>query len=442
MFWPGCAAMDDQLSLIDESCGLETLPSAKLKKIDRVGVHAWTNFYAAFSEGFAIHAISGLSKGGKSKVFDPFLGSGTTAVAALKLGVPVLGVDLDPFACLLSRAKVSVNVDKDLVLKILYPTKRKNVIAAFSEDARSCFRGKTLLYASGVISKIKRRIANKKTPLNEILGDSSGLYDSEVVALAALCIAADQVADVVRGSNPTWYRKAVEGEIEDDWDFVSLVRDKAFQMICDLEELKKNIVHRDVTIFNGDVRELPEIIKDFNPGIVVTSPPYLTRIDYVIKHLPNLLMLSGFCQVDIDSLRKKMIGTPKIVDEKSLNKELGAACFKKLQEIKNHESYASESYYVWTYSQYFSTMSVFMMQLKKVLSVGSRGVVVVQDSYYKDIKIQLSSILGEMLRARGFLARVIRIEKLSTHMKNINRKQSVNVKKNGLSEDVLFFEVS
>src|SRR5688572_19924380 len=40
-------------------------------------------------------------------VFDPFCGSGTTMVEAQRLGLPSVGVDLNPIACLISRVKTA-----------------------------------------------------------------------------------------------------------------------------------------------------------------------------------------------------------------------------------------------------------------------------------------------------------------------------------------------
>ncbi|MDC6361653.1 MULTISPECIES: DNA methyltransferase [Flavobacteriaceae] len=43
-----------------------------------------------------------------SVVFDPFCGSGVTLTEAQKVGIPSIGVDLNPIACLISRVKTSL----------------------------------------------------------------------------------------------------------------------------------------------------------------------------------------------------------------------------------------------------------------------------------------------------------------------------------------------
>lgn len=46
--------------------------------------------------------------GGRARVLDPFVGSGTTLVEAAALGLPSLGVDRDPLSALISRAKLDL----------------------------------------------------------------------------------------------------------------------------------------------------------------------------------------------------------------------------------------------------------------------------------------------------------------------------------------------
>ncbi len=52
--------------------------------------------------------IAALHPGDGSAVLDPFCGSGTTLVEAALAGVPAVGVDLHPLACLISKVKVTL----------------------------------------------------------------------------------------------------------------------------------------------------------------------------------------------------------------------------------------------------------------------------------------------------------------------------------------------
>ena len=67
----------------------------------------WESNYAAFSPDFAEAAVKQLCMPGRVKIFDPFVGNGTTLEAAAAVGVEAYGVELNPYSALLSRCRVS-----------------------------------------------------------------------------------------------------------------------------------------------------------------------------------------------------------------------------------------------------------------------------------------------------------------------------------------------
>ncbi|MCL4351691.1 MAG: site-specific DNA-methyltransferase [Firmicutes bacterium] len=69
----------------------------------RHGFHA---FAAKFPPQLPAWFIEGLTEPGEV-VFDPFLGSGTTVVEAMRLNRRAQGIDIDPLAILMSRVKTS-----------------------------------------------------------------------------------------------------------------------------------------------------------------------------------------------------------------------------------------------------------------------------------------------------------------------------------------------
>jgi len=432
--------MSNQLSLLDIELSLDTLPSAKVKKEDRAGLHGWTNFYAAFSETFCLAAISNLAPQKNSLLLDPFVGSGTSLVAAIKMGIPAIGIDIDPFACLLSRAKIAINADPKKVTSLLKPSKVKKV-NSFSDEAISLFDRECLVYASTVFNKIyKSTGTNRSNVLQTLLNDPAGIYDSEAIALGALCIGASKAAHVIKGSNPTWYRKKVDGETVAVEELKEATKSTIGVMLQDIKDLSKQANYRNVVIYNSDFSELNKLVRNQSVDILLTSPPYMTRLDYVIKHLPNLLILSGFIDVDINTLRKNMVGTSKIVSKGSAEPRWGKSCIKTLSKIKNHNSYASDSYYVWTYFQYFQSIYNFFSNLDGKLRINGRGFIVVQNSYYKDLEIQLSKIFIEMLDSFNIAAKTIKEVEVSTNMRSLNPNHIQKNPTKRSSEDTIFLQ--
>ena len=232
--------MSKQLQLIDTPSTLETLPSAKVKAIDKVGLHSWTKFYASFSENFVKAAMKALDVKTNEIIVDPFVGAGTTLIASQKSNIQAIGVDIDPFACLLTRAKLANNFNIDSILSLLKKTTNKKISEKFSQEANTIFDKDCLTYASQVFARVIDSVDDKSSlVLQNILNDKQGKYDNEAIALTALCIGSAESAKLVRGSNPTWYRKAEDGEKDSIEALYTSTMHTLNKMINDLQAKKR-----------------------------------------------------------------------------------------------------------------------------------------------------------------------------------------------------------
>jgi DNA modification methylase len=429
----------DQLLLLDGKKKLDELPSAKIKKSDRIGRHGWIKFYAAYAEHFTDEVLECLGVKEGQVVFDPFVGSGTTAISAQKKNASFVGWDLDPFACLLSRAKVAISADPRKVLAYLKDSGREG-IAKFDSKAPEIFDDDCLGYAGRVYARIHRRVkGGRANILNNLCADSNGEFDSEVVAIVALCIAASSSAKLIKGSNPTWYRKGVPGELELVGALKKEVELVSLRMLYDLDRVEVKS-RASLRVYNCDAQTGSDSLADGEVDYIVTSPPYLTRIDYVVNHLPNLILLSGLMDVNLELLRSRMIGTSKVLNKAVPIADWGDTCLNVLGEVYEHKSYASKRYYYWTYVQYFSSLYAAVSNMCRKLKVGGCGVIVVQGSQYKDVKIPLSLILVEMFNGLGLQAHVAKRDAVKVNMKNLHEAyRSVHWKDRESSEDVVYF---
>jgi 23S rRNA G2445 N2-methylase RlmL len=132
--------------------------------------------------------------------------------------------------------------------------------------------------------------------------------------------------------------------------------------------------------------------------VVLCSPPYGTRIDYAMATRPELAVL-GFHTEAIDQLRRQMLGTSTV--EATINEarsEWGAPCTRYLAAVRSHPSKASASYYWKNQLQYFDGLYRSLQELRRVLRTAGHCFIVVQDSYYKELHLDLANIVKGMTR--------------------------------------------
>ena len=74
----------------------------------------------------------------------------------------------------------------------------------------------------------------------------------------------------------------------------------------------------------------------------------------------------------------------------------GPTCNRFLKSVKCHPSKASRGYYYKNHVQYFDAVFRSLIELKRVLAPRARCVLVLQDSYYKDVHNDLPRVFIEM----------------------------------------------
>nr|WP_276555632.1 DNA methyltransferase [Bradyrhizobium elkanii] len=412
-----------------------SLPTTKVRRPSPNSAFSWTYTYTAFSLEFAQSAIRHLGVRPDSLIFDPFLGSGTTMVAAALEGARSFGVDISPFAALLARARIAVNADGKRVGSYL---KAKSRSAQEHATSASVINAHDSAYVRGVIYQICRAHNISGQDLwPRILEDEVGQFDNEVVAIASLALAARVVANLERGSNPIWYRqRAIEIENSNSDVFRAASIEIAQKITSDLST--SEIATARFRIKNGDFLSMNRLPKF---DTCVTSPPYLNRLDYVVAHLPELSVLQMLFPFSLDELKRSMIGTTKIVGKfgPEVPRGWGETGEQVMDAVLNHSSYASARYYYHNYFSYFDRLFASLVQLVKFMRKNAHGIIVLQDSFYKDLPIPTATICAEMLEQLSCDAEVVRSTSVQTHMGRLSPTQVTYAPKKTLNESLVYF---
>lgn len=180
-------------------------------------------------------------------------------------------------------------------------------------------------------------------------------------------------------------------------------------------------------------------LSDGSTDLILTSPPYCTRIDYAIATKPELAIL-GYGEDRFRNLRHSLTGTLTINGfAPHVSTEWGPTCARFLRKVRSHPSKASATYYLRTHLQYFSSIQRSLQEIHRIMRNGSQCVLVVQDSFYKDVRNDLPSIFTEMGALKGLWLSKRQDFKLSRTMARINPRTKIYRQQHTAVESVLCF---
>jgi hypothetical protein len=366
-------------------------------------VDSWYRYYAGYSSPFVDYTLSTLAPRAKS-ILDPWNGTGTTTVLAAGRRIRARGYDINPALVVVARARLldtgvmgSISALTEDIVQHARPVRRLDdpLCFWFSPMAAAHLRGLQMSAHRLLVDSADSASA----PLHSVRSMSTLAAFFYVALFRTVRILISPTA----GTNPTWWKEpAADAKLRPTRrGIVTVFTGAATELGRGLHGSRLDLAV-DVTIDIGDSRALP--LPDNVVDAVISSPPYCTRIDYAVATRPELSVL-GFAGDRIRDLRATMVGTPTMTHETVDPDNWGVTATKFLDAVAGHRSRASASYYLKYYQQYYAGMWASLHELRRVTRPGAPCVLVVQDTFYKDLLNDTPGILLEMAEAAGFAER-------------------------------------
>ncbi|WKY30266.1 DNA methyltransferase [Pseudomonas donghuensis] len=380
------------------------IDSPKRKKYSKSQLEEFFPYYAGFPESFASTIIesSGLDRGGI--IYDPWNGSGTTTAAAAMRGYNYFGVDINPVMVLVARARnLSITEAHKITLQIEGLLRGLNGLksqAAEDDPLLQWFQGGTANLIRNFEKRIRSCSVERSSKIAVRIDDISPFVAALYVVLFTVC---RDFTLLFRSSNPTWLKPPrfsedrVRVEIS---EFRSAIRTQMRRVLGGLRLVSEQASA--MALKNIVVGDSTSIDRVAFADLILTSPPYCTRIDYTAATRVELAVIDPLLALTRSELSQRMIGSIKVpLGLIEPRVEWGRTCGEFISRLLRHDSKASRGYYYKTHLDYFDKMFRSLCGIQRSLKVGAAAVLVVQDSHYKEIHNDVPLILTEMADASG-----------------------------------------
>lgn len=355
--------------------------SPKRPKLETAGMADLFPYYAGFSFEWACEELTSIRRSDSDVVLDPWNGSGTTVAAAQHHGLSSIGIDLNPVVNIIAQLRVHIG----------------EIAGICSRPSRA--HGGKIASDDPLLSWLAPKTASRIRSWHRALEGISG--PASILGLVALFRVVRRITRSFEGSNPTWVRRALEAG-----QLVEVSVQNLDQMIEDeqltiLQRLSAEGNRRaDVLLVTASSTNLP--LKDSSVDLILTSPPYLTRLDYAVAYARELAVLG----IDIASdrtLRRELMGTTLTRPSSGRSAaSFGLEATSLVEQVSSHQSKASSGYYLKQLLQYLDDLISSLDEISRVASPNARMTLVVQDSYYKDVHVKLAEICAQEAGSRGW----------------------------------------
>jgi hypothetical protein len=324
-----------------------------------------------------------------SKLMDPFCGSGAILAAGLEHKISVSGVDINPYAVLLSKVK----------LRGFDSIVARDICSELVDRARSSRRtlsvkwlAKDYWFTPATIHKYEqlRYIASRMKLTRTCEGRAVLLAYALSVRV---CSRADQ-----RSPKPFISKAAIKRRKGKHFDPMKKIP-SILNMLAELYAGRKSNLGHVKCLNLTTVRNAQNAIGSFSH--VITSPPYINAQDYFRNFKLELHLLEGLLPFDIESINTLFIGT----ERGELLKHI------KSEDIKAHRSLLPQlSKIEGTHPRqaaiihrYLYDMGKAFDAVKSCLAPGGTFVIVCGDNLVGGYTIETWQLLNCLLENRGFV---------------------------------------
>ena len=366
------------------------------------GLTAVTHKFHRFPGKFIPHvprwAISKYLQGQNAQiVFDPFCGSGTTNLEALRLGHHSFGIDVDFISRLLTKVKTTPLTESYLEKHVT------RVLSSIGRRTRARFRPSIDTLDHWFSPEAIKELGIIRDVIDSYRKERD-LHDFLLVCFLAI-IRRSSNADNQTLKTYVSHTHPKQSESARAL-FVEVLPDYAQRLSQLTRELGPASPKVCEILPYWDARDFATAWKlDGYPlaNLVVTSPPYVKTVDYVYNQMAEYFWIGDLFDMETqkkqNERKKRYIGTEKVrATEYRTFLETGIAEIDELS-ARVYEKDPKHSFIV---SSYFNDMRQHFLEAKQVLAGGAHYVLVVGDSLVNNEIVPVHQLIQHCAKSAGY----------------------------------------
>jgi DNA modification methylase len=380
------------------------------------GPHGYHRYPAKFIPQLVRRIIESYSTP-DSLVGDPFLGSATTGIEALRAGRAFWGADINPTAILISQAKCNPVDPQAVKNSWLRLDKKLDCLPQVGRRTLTKTEKSTIQAIDISRADAEQRLAYwfpapHRATLEQILQAIIRLRDTSIRAFFLCAFSNALRVCSIWLSGSTKPQKDLEKILSDPVDrFRRQVRD----MLRRNSLYWANLAHSSMNpsevasrcaIELQDARQLR--LDDGRLDLVVTSPPYATCYQYLELHQLTQLWFERYRIIKPNDLRHACIGGKGVSDRQASDSRLSTGskaadeALSRLAALNNSSANGRVNREIRALRYYFQDMRAAIKEMARVVAHSKYLVLIIGDSCKRGINIPTSAALSEMAVASGF----------------------------------------
>lgn len=367
--------------------------------IDTVNLprHRWYYYKEGFSPNLVKNAIKDLHLGNQDLVIDPFNGSGTVTLTCALLGIPAIGVEVNPFTAFLAETKAN-NVDVEVLQESAI-----QLLNTIEHDCNTVSRwiGISTFTENSHLEKwlFNREVADAYERGFLFLNEIENKEVKNIIKLALISSLMTN-ANARRDGKCFKYRKNWKENSFNKRSFLDSLNAKL--QLC-IEDVTIEI-YKTPQVFCSDSRNFLENYQGEKFSLCITSPPYLNTFDYTDIYRPELF-LGGFIQNNDELYRLRLNTVRSHVQaawSNPVENDFGRQYTRIMEHILNNQDQLMCKRIPLMIQAYFEDMHRILEMLLQHSKENAQVWIVVSTSAYAGIEVPVDTIIGDIGESVGF----------------------------------------